>query len=267
MIIISLQISVLASGSSGNAIYVESEEKKLLIDAGLSGKKINKRLQKINLSVGELDGILLTHEHTDHIQGAGVLARRCKIPLYATAGTWQIAADKLGKLKSQQKCVVDTTAFSLGDCQIKPFSISHDAEEPVGYTITSGGAKMAVATDLGEMTEQVRAEISDSDLVILEANHDLEMLKIGPYPWSLKKRVMGVKGHLSNDDAGAEVVKLAKNSVSRILLAHLSKNNNVPELAFLTIKNMLVEAGIKLNEDIKLDFTYQEQVTPLYQLG
>ncbi|WP_408955360.1 MBL fold metallo-hydrolase [Natroniella sp. ANB-PHB2] len=267
MIIISLQISVLASGSSGNAIYVEAGQKKILIDAGLSGKQINNRLKKINLSVKELDAILLTHEHTDHIQGAGVLARRCKIPLYATAGTWQVAADKLGKLKSEQQCVIDTKPFNLGGCQIKPFSIPHDAQEPVGYTITSCGAKMAVATDIGEMTDQIRAEISDSDLVVLESNHDLEMLKIGPYPWSLKKRVMGNKGHLSNDAAGAEVVNLSKRSVSRILLAHLSKNNNIPELAFLTIKNMLVEAGIKLDRDIKLDFAYQEQVTPLYQLG
>ncbi|MCK8828313.1 MBL fold metallo-hydrolase [Natroniella acetigena] len=267
MIIISLQISVLASGSSGNVIYVESEQKKVLIDAGLSGKQINNRLRKINLSVKDLDAILLTHEHTDHIQGAGVLARRCKIPLYATAGTWQAAGDKLGKLKSEQQCVIDTTSFNLGDCQIKAFSIPHDAQEPVGYTITSCGAKVGVATDMGEVTDHVRAEISDSDLVVLESNHDLEMLKIGPYPWSLKKRVMGNKGHLSNDAAGAEVVKLAKSSVSRILLAHLSKNNNVPELAFLTIKNMLVEAGIKLEQDIRLDFAYQEEATPLYQLG
>jgi len=213
-----------------------------------------------------LDLILITHEHSDHIKGAGVLARRCNIPLYATAGTWQVSEDKLGKVARDCKSVIDTTGFSVGSCDIKPFTISHDAKEPVGYTITSRGEKVAVATDMGEITSEVMAEIKDSNLVILESNHDLEMLKIGPYPWSLKKRVMSAKGHLSNDDAGAGVVELVKNSVNRILLAHLSKDNNVPELAFLTIKNMLVDAGFNL-DDIHLDFAHQDSVGQLYQVN
>jgi phosphoribosyl 1,2-cyclic phosphodiesterase len=238
-----------------------------LVDAGLSGKQINNKLKEANLRVDDLDAILLTHEHSDHIQGAGVLSRRCNLPIYATKGTWEEASPKLGNIDEKNKIIIKTDAFTIGDCLVKPFSISHDAKEPVGYTISFKDTKVAIATDMGEVTDEVRLEISDSDLVILESNHDLEMLKIGPYPWALKKRIMGTQGHLSNDDAGATVVELAKSSVSRILLAHLSKDNNVPELAFLTIKNMLVDAGIRLDKDIKLDFALQDKVSPLYQIG
>lgn len=233
----------------------------------MSGKEINNRLKKINLSVDDLDAILLTHEHSDHIKGAGVLSRRVDLPLYATEGTWQGSEKKLGKLKKENKCIIDNLGFNIGDCDIKPFAISHDANQPVGYTITSQKNKVAIATDMGEITSGVEEEINDSDLVILESNHDLEMLKIGPYPWSLKKRVMGPKGHLSNDDAAALVVKLAKNSVARILLAHLSQDNNVPQLAFLTIKNMLVDAGIELGKDIELGFARQDEISELYKIG
>ncbi|TDX48465.1 MBL fold metallo-hydrolase [Orenia marismortui] len=267
MILISLEVCTLASGSSGNAIYIGSKNNKILVDAGLSGKRINNKLKEINLNVNELDAILITHEHNDHIQGAGVLSRRCDLPIYASKGTWEEAESKLGNIADKNKFIIDTNGFDIGDCYINPFNISHDAKEPVGYAITSEKAKVAIATDMGEITQEVKSQIIDSDLVVLESNHDLEMLKIGPYPWSLKKRVMGVKGHLSNDDAGAAVVELAQNAVSRILLAHLSKDNNVPELAYLTIKNMLIDAGIKLDKDIKLGFALQDKVSPLYQVG
>ncbi|WP_035571357.1 MBL fold metallo-hydrolase [Halonatronum saccharophilum] len=267
MIKITLKVCSLASGSSGNSIYIGSKEKNILVDAGLSGKEIAKRLKRANLSIDDLDGIMITHEHSDHIKGAGVLSRRCDIPLYATEGTWEGCEDKLGKIAKKNRCIINKSGFSIGDCDIKPFSISHDANDPVGYKVISGGKRVSIATDMGEISEKVRTTISDSDLVILESNHDLEMLKIGPYPWSLKKRVMSEKGHLSNDDAGAMVVELAKNSVSRILLAHLSKDNNVPELAFLTIKNMLIDAGIELDKDIMMDFAYQDKISSVYEVG
>ena len=262
----SLKVSTLASGSSGNSIYIESAEKGILIDAGLSGKEINRRLAEIDRSLEDIDLILVTHEHSDHLHGVGVLARRCEIPIYATAGTWAKAEAKIGKLREEQKREIKKEEFNIGDCQIRPFAITHDAKEPVGYTIKSSSAKVAVATDMGEITKEVKAEVVGSDLVILESNHDLEMLKIGPYPWHLKKRVMSEEGHLSNDEAAAFAVKLAQNSVQRILLAHLSQDNNVPELAFLTIKNMLVEADIELGKDLKIDFAYQDEVSPLYNI-
>ncbi len=264
---INLEICTLASGSSGNSTYIGFDNKRILIDAGLSGKKINERLKDINLSVGDLDAILLTHEHSDHIQGAGVISRKCDLPLYTSQGTWEASKDKLGKISKKNLVIINKEGFNMGDGFIKPFNISHDAKEPVGYTISFKDYKVALATDMGEITDEVKTEISNSDLVVLESNHDLEMLKMGPYPWSLKKRIMGAKGHLSNDAAGAAIIDLVKNSVSRILLAHLSKDNNVPELAFLTIKNMLIDAGINLDKDLELDFALQDQVGSLYQLG
>lgn len=262
----SLKISTLASGSSGNSIYIESPEQKILIDAGLSGKEINRRLEEIGRQVEEIDFILVTHEHSDHLHGVGVLARRCDIPIYATGGTWAKAEPKIGSIKARQQKEIKKEEFVVGDCKIRPFAINHDAQEPVGYTIKSSSAQIAVATDMGEITSEVKEEVTGSDLVVLESNHDLEMLKIGPYPWHLKKRVMGEEGHLSNDDAAAFAVELAQNSVQRILLAHLSQDNNVPELAFLTIKNMLVAAGIELGSDLELSFAHQDEVSPLYTI-
>ncbi|WP_338035351.1 MBL fold metallo-hydrolase [Halanaerobacter jeridensis] len=266
VIIITLKVSALASGSSGNSIYIESEEKKILIDAGLSGKAINRRLEKIDRQVEDIDLILVTHEHNDHVHGVGVLARKCDIPIYATAGTWAKAEEKIGNIKGSQQKEIKQKEFTLGDCKIRPFAISHDAQEPVGYRIKSSSAQIAVATDTGEITPEVQEHVKGSDLVVLESNHDLEMLKIGPYPWHLKKRIMGEEGHLSNDDAAAFAVELAQNSVQRILLAHLSQDNNVPELAFLTIKNMLIEADIELGTDLELSFAHQDEVSPLFTI-
>lgn len=266
IIISNLDICVLASGSSGNAIYVASNEKKLLIDAGLSGKEVNKRLKKINSGVDEIDAILLTHEHGDHIQGAGVISRRCNVPIYASQGTWQGAKDKLGKITPANKNTINKEDLILGDLKITPFSISHDAKQPFGYSIYHQDCKLAIATDTGELTTEVKEAIQGAEFVVLESNHDLEMLKIGPYPWSLKKRVMSDEGHLSNDDAGAAVVDLVKNSTKKILLAHLSQDNNIPELAYLTIKNMLADAGMEIEKDVQLDFACQDQVSKLYQI-
>ncbi len=238
----------------------------MLIDAGLSGKEANKRLNKINVGLEEIDAILLTHEHSDHIQGAGVISRRCDVPIYASQGTWQGANDKLGKITPANKNIINKDNLVLGDLKITPFSISHDAKQPFGYSIYHQDCKLAIATDTGEFTPEVKEAVTGAEFVVLESNHDLEMLKIGPYPWSLKKRVMSAKGHLSNDDAGAAVVDLVKNSTSKILLAHLSQDNNIPELAYLTIKNMLTDAGIEIDKDVQLDFACQDQVSKLYQI-
>ncbi|MCK8824972.1 MBL fold metallo-hydrolase [Fuchsiella alkaliacetigena] len=263
---ISLEVCSLASGSSGNSIYIASAKKKLLIDAGLSGKKISNRLAQINIEGSQLDAILITHEHQDHIKGAGVLSRRFDLPIYATEKTWAVAEQKLGKITAENRCVMNKAGLEIGDIGIDCFSLPHDAEDPVGYALHSQGRKVAIATDIGCMTQELLGNLAEAELVILEANHDLEMLKTGPYPWSLKRRIMSEQGHLCNDEAGATAVELVKNSVQRILLAHLSKDNNVPELAYLTIKNMLVDAGIDLDVDLKLDFIYRNQVSELFQV-
>ncbi|MGM0471313.1 MAG: MBL fold metallo-hydrolase [Bacillota bacterium] len=267
MIEITLEVCSLASGSSGNSIYIASKDQQVLVDAGLSGKQITEKLAQIDVSGDELDAILVTHEHQDHLKGVGILSRRFNLPIYATEKMWGVAEEDLGKIKPQHRCLIEDCGLELGDLEIESFAIPHDAVDPVGFTMTCQGSKLAIATDIGYMTEEIMEHLSGSQFVILESNHDLEMLKAGPYPWSLKKRIMGQQGHLSNDDAAATVVELVKNSVECILLAHLSQDNNVPELAYLTIKNMVVDAGMELGRDLQLDFAKHNQVSGLYQIG
>lgn len=266
MVKISLQISILASGSSGNSILVSTDQHKLLVDAGLSGKGISELLCQVGVSGDQLDAIFITHEHIDHIKGVGVLSRRYNIPIYANERTWEAAAPCLGKI-SETNCKTFSGPFSLGTMDIQPFSIPHDAADPVGYVIRAGKEQMAVATDMGHVTEEVLQALKGVQHVVLESNHDLEMLKFGPYPWSLKKRIMSPVGHLSNDDCGACVVQLAQSCTPCIYLAHLSKDNNVPELAYLTVKNTVEESGLRLDYDVRLELTYRNRATQLFKVG
>ncbi len=261
-----MEISVLASGSSGNSIYFGDGSTNVLIDAGLSGKELSKRLNKIGLDGKDIDAILVTHEHNDHITGVGVLSRRYNIPVYANELTWQAAASKLGKIK-ELNCKQFETDFMLGDFGIQPFSISHDAIDPVGYKITYKNKQVGIATDTGYVPSRVKKELEGVDFLIIESNHDLEMLMTGSYPWSLKNRIKGDKGHLSNDATAALLPELINSNHPCILLAHLSKDNNVPDLAYLTIKNNLEEQGFKIDRDLELDFTYRNKPTKLYQVG
>lgn len=267
MIKITLEVCSLASGSSGNSIYIATDRKKILIDAGLSGKRVSERLDEIDIVGGDLDAILVTHEHQDHIKGVGILSRRFNLPIYATEKTWAAAKEDLGTIKSNHKRLINKKGLTLGDLGIEAFEIPHDAVDPVGFTLKNQSKRVSIATDIGYMTDEIMSNLKDSELVILESNHDLEMLKAGPYPWSLKQRIMSQEGHLSNDDAAATVVELVKNSVERILLAHLSKDNNVPELAHLTVKNMIIDAGMELGRDLQLDFAYRNEVSNLFQVG
>lgn len=260
-----LEVSVLASGSSGNSIYIANKRQKILIDAGLSGKELCERLKKIGIRGKDLDAIFITHEHQDHIKGVGVLSRRFDIPVYANQLTWE-GASTLGKIK-EKNCKIFQGEFILGDLQVTPFAISHDANSPVGYIIACGRTKVGVATDMGKVLPEQREILRGLDLLVIEANHDLEMLMAGSYPRSLKYRIRGEKGHLSNDDTAYLLPKLINSNNPCILLAHLSQDNNLPELAYITIKNNLEEAGIKVDKDLKLDFAYQDRPTERYKLG
>ena len=266
MVKISLKISILASGSSGNSILVNTDKHKILVDAGLSGKKIVNLLGQVGVRGEELDAILITHEHIDHIRGAGILSRRFNIPIFANEGTWTASARDLGKI-TEANCKVFDNPFSLATLDIKPFGISHDACDPVGYVINYGKEQVGIATDTGQITAEILAALKGVKHVILESNHDLEMLKYGRYPWSLKKRIMSEVGHLSNDDAGACVVKLAEYCTPCIYLAHLSKDNNIPELAYMTVKNMIDDHGLRLDYDVRLEYTYRDRPTELFKVG
>ncbi len=261
-----IQFCSLASGSSGNCHFLTDEESSILIDAGLSGKQIQGKLQEISKDPNRLSAILISHEHSDHIQGAGILSRRFNIPIYANEGTWLGMESKLGKLSSENIKVFNTAkCFNIGDIQIKPYSISHDANEPVGFCLEGQGIKISIATDLGHMTEAITSEIKDSHLVVLESNHDVEMLKAGSYPYYLKRRILSNEGHLSNDAAGYAIVDLVKHNVKNVLLAHLSKENNFPELAMATVKNILEFNQISIGRDLVLDLAHRDRVSQMYQ--
>ena len=213
----------LASGSSGNCIFAANGNTRVLFDAGMSGKKIQAGLRQIKIEPESIDAIIITHEHGDHILGAGVMARRYGIPLYATALTWEtMEREKILGPVSPDKCFSLNYGkkYTLGDLQIKPFKISHDAAEPAGYSIFASGYKISIATDLGLATDDLKENLSDSDILLLESNHDVDMLKNGPYPEYLKKRILSKHGHLSNKDCADAAVLLAASGVRHIILAH-----------------------------------------------
>jgi phosphoribosyl 1,2-cyclic phosphodiesterase len=234
----SLSVCVLASGSKGNAIYVTDGHARVLIDAGLSGREIERRMDQRDLNAGELDAILVTHEHSDHIQGVGVLARRYKIPVHISRRTAQAGEARLGKVNelAHFRC---GRGFRIGDLEIHPFTTSHDAVDSAGFTLRAGGCKAGIATDLGIATELVKKHLQGCQLLVLEANHDPQMLIDGPYPWPLKQRIRGRSGHLSNLQCRDLLGELLHADLQQVVLAHLSENNNTPSQALNAVAEAL----------------------------
>ncbi len=259
------EVAVLASGSSGNAVYISSGKYSVLIDSGLSGKELERRMKKLNLNPEDLCAVLITHEHNDHIKGAGILSRRYNIPLYANQGTWAEGEQKLGKIKPEN-CNVFSDDFMIGDLAFTPYSISHDAADPVGYICQVDGKKIAVATDTGVLTDKVVKKLSGSDFLILESNHDLEMLMTGKYPYYLKNRIKSKIGHLSNDAAADVLPDLIDSNFPTVVLAHLSQENNNPKVAYITVNNNLQKSGLKVGRDLNLECAVQEKPTELFDL-
>jgi phosphoribosyl 1,2-cyclic phosphodiesterase len=243
----------LYSGSSGNSIFVSSDEAKVLVDAGLPGKNIEKALTEINQNASELDAIFITHEHSDHIKGVGVLSRRYDIPVYANELTWKAMSGLIGNIKEHNIKVMSKNHISLKDMDIISFSIPHDSVCAQGYSLYHNKKKVAVATDLGHYSEIVRKNIEDADVLLFESNHDVEMLKFGPYPYNLKRRILSDVGHLSNEDCGKAIADMVNGyKRKKVILGHLSKTNNYPELAYQTVVNILMARKIDLNKDIGL---------------
>jgi len=257
----------LLSGSSGNAIFFRKDNTKILIDAGLSGKKIAQALASIGESPTELNAILISHEHIDHIKGAGILSRRYNIPIYANAGTWQSMKDMIGSVASENIGVFDTGCeFEIGDVCVKSFPIPHDAAEPVGFNLFAENKKVTIATDIGHVNKTLVSCLELSDLILLESNHDTEMLKVGSYPWPLKQRIAGGLGHLSNDMAGKVACYLAQKGTRRFLLGHLSQENNFPELAYQTVYNALCESKAVVGGDVILGVAERNCVGEVVEL-
>lgn len=235
----SLELKPLASGSSGNAIYVGNENQHILIDAGISGKKIEERLNELDLTGKDLDAILITHEHSDHIAGLGVLSRKLHIPIYATAGTIHaiLQENKLGKVDENLFHVVSQgEQFCVGDFDIKMIPTWHDAAEPCAYRISCQQESVAIMTDLGNYDQNIVDELQGIDALLLEANHDIRMLQMGPYPYYLKQRILGQKGHLSNERCGQLLCQLLHDNFKGVILGHLSKENNLEELAYEAVR-------------------------------
>ena len=257
----------LYSGSSGNSIFLSLGSTRLLVDAGLSAKRIIEALVSIGEKPSELSAILITHEHSDHIKGVGILSRKFNIPIYANEKTWAAMEAFIGPVDSCNRVFFNTDSeFNIGGILIKAFPIPHDACEPVGYSFFAEEKKITVATDIGHMDLELMGCMEDSDLLLLESNHDIEMLKIGRYPWHLKKRIAGDRGHLSNDAAGEVIAHMAEKGTKRFMLGHLSRENNFPELAYQTVYNALYERSILAGIDIILDVALRDKVGKVIEI-
>lgn len=232
-----VSVSVLASGSRGNSAVVESASTRILVDAGLSGRETFKRLKAVGHDPRALSAIVITHEHSDHVNGLFTLAKKLKIPVYMTGAThqaWSRALrDSLGERPelAQLELFSSGRRFQVGDIEVFPFTIPHDAADPVGFTFKAEGFKIAFATDLGYVPASICEHLRRCDVLLLESNHDVEMLRTGPYPWSVKQRVMSRVGHLSNTALAQFLANQYDRYASHIVLAHLSEQNNHPEVA------------------------------------
>lgn len=259
-----IRFTILASGSTGNASVIDTSEAKLLVDAGLSARKLEQLMNMRDVDPRELDGILVTHEHSDHIKGLSVLARKYELPVYANEKTWQAMEKHAAGIPDHKRHIVETGGtLSFGSLRVESFAISHDAADPVGYCFTLGGLKLSFATDLGYVSEKVLDNIIDSDVLILESNHDVEMLRIGAYPWNIKRRILSDVGHLSNEMAGEALAKIVSaGTVRRVYLAHLSRDCNLMDLARLTVEGVVEENGYSLAErKVRLMDTYHDRPT------
>lgn len=256
----------LASGSTGNAQYIGNKTTKILLDAGLSGKYIKAGLEGIGIDPTELDGIVITHEHSDHIKGVGVLMRRYDVPIYVTEGTWKGMSEKIGKIDNEKVNIIkNDELFKIKDIEVKAYPVSHDANDPIGFTFQNGTGKIGVVTDLGCYTETILKEIRSCDLVMIEANHDEEMLQMGSYPYYLKRRILSEIGHISNEVSGEIACDIVKNGKTRnILLGHLSRENNFPDLAYETVKSIMESEGIRVGDDVMLNMTYRDKIGGLF---
>lgn len=260
-----LKFCSFASGSSGNCYLVKSEEATVLIDVGIAGKRIIEGLTEKGLSPEQIDGIFLTHEHIDHVRSLKMLAKKSGgAKVYGSAGTLIAVSDKIKE--EQGISIFAGEDFYVGDMQIKPFRLSHDAAEPLGYSVVSGGRQLTIVTDTGCISEEMFHHILQADLLVLEANHEVNILQMGAYPYPLKRRILGDEGHLSNETAGRCLCEMLKTRneqmhrpVPKVVLAHLSKENNTPGQAYLTIRNLLNEEDFYIDKDLTLEIAARDE--------
>ncbi|MBQ0146207.1 MAG: MBL fold metallo-hydrolase [Lachnospiraceae bacterium] len=266
-----MRLLSIASGSSGNSIYIGSDSTHILVDAGISNKRIEEGLNLAQLSGSDIDGICITHEHSDHIKGLGVLARKYEIPIYATRDT--IAAIKndltLGSYSfSLFREIRSDSDFSIGDITIHPFHTYHDAADPVGFRFESSGNTAAIATDMGHYDEYIIRNLSGVQTLLLESNHDVRMLETGSYPYYLKRRILSDIGHLSNENCGKLISEILHDNIVHIFLGHLSKENNYPDLAYEAVRCEILQSGCPYKpDDFFMEVASREHPSMIIELG
>lgn len=262
-----LNFCSLYSGSSGNSLFVETANTKLLIDAGVSSKKIENALLDINVDPSSLDGILITHEHMDHVQGLGTLSKKFDLPVFVNQETLDAMPKQRDKIASNNiKTFKISDKFAIGDLAIKPFSIPHDAANPCGFNIWKDDKKISIATDIGHMTNGILKQLEESLFIMLEANYDPEVLRCSSYPFTLKSRIAGPTGHLSNEIAGKTISHLLQSGLKNAMLGHLSKESNFPELAYQTVVDELIANHSFEKNSLQLSVASRENHSKLIQI-
>ena len=260
------QFCSLYSGSTGNCSLVQSDTTKILVDAGESSKKIVEALNSINIDANSIDGIIITHEHSDHVKGLGTFSSKFNVPVYANIETWNAMLKQKEKVSENNIKTFTFNKFSIGDIEIDPFSIPHDAANPCGFNLYHNDKKMSIATDIGHIDSKIINHLSNSCFLLLEANYEPEVLKCSPYPYMLKQRIKGPNGHLSNIDAGKTISYLANHGLNKVMLGHLSKENNFPELAYKTVVENLMENNLSENS-LRLSVADRYKASPIIDVS
>ncbi len=259
-----MRFSILASGSTGNSIYIENDSGAYLVDAGLTAKRIEAQLAKIGRSMKNVNAIFVTHEHSDHIKGVGVLARKHGVPIYANQKTWQAMDGLVGDISLEQRFQFDMeTVHSFGSISIESFAVSHDSVDPMFYVFHEDDRKLAIITDTGYVSDRMKGIIKSADSFVFESNHDIGMLQMGRYPWSVKRRILSDVGHVSNEDAAIAMNDVIEQKETQIYLSHLSRDNNMKDLARMSVEQTLQTCGIIAGEFVHLHDTDAEEPTEL----
>ena len=257
----------LYSGSSGNCLLIQTSDTKILIDAGESAKKISTALSSMDIDPTQIDAILVTHEHFDHVRGLGTFSKKYDIPVFANSKTWDAMPEQSSKISenNMKKFTIEEN-FEIGDLKIHPFKIPHDAANPCGFNIFYNDTKISIATDLGHITSNIAHKLEDSKFILLESNYDPEILKCSAYPYLLKRRIAGPNGHLPNSDAGKIVSFLMNSGLESVMLGHLSRENNFPELAYKTVVDTLIDDKLDCSK-IKIDVASRFAPSPTIKLA
>lgn len=261
------EVCTLASGSSGNCLLMTDGSTHILVDAGISARRICKALRELGVEPGELAGILVTHEHTDHIAGIATLTKQLALPVYASHAAGRQMAYRIAFLEDCLHTFAPGDSFEVGTFGVESFPTQHDTAQSVGYAVTCRDRKAAVATDLGEVTDEVRYGVRGAHLLVCETNHDVEMVRTGPYPYYLKARILGEHGHLCNEDGAALALRAVEGGAGTVVLAHLSAENNTPSRAHHVVKTCLEAAGVDTEHDVLVEVAPRSETGRRYLVG